>query len=190
VWFQWAQQDSNLRLRPCEGRTLPLSYAPAVNGLSSSACACCEQASARFRRAGLNGITSQGAYEHVFRVGARARGRKTSTPTNTDTRTSKSGSNSSTLRTIGEREPKTAGFREAGRLPLRYRISQSCGSNRLAHAARPRTCAINCAGPASRFPSISPRLLAKRARPIGRIITPSREARLSSAEPSWTCSRC
>jgi hypothetical protein len=25
----WAQQDLNLRLRPCEGRTLPLSYAPA-----------------------------------------------------------------------------------------------------------------------------------------------------------------
>ena len=25
---QWAQQDLNLRLRPCEGRTLPLSYAP------------------------------------------------------------------------------------------------------------------------------------------------------------------
>src|SRR5262249_48554205 len=24
----WAQQDLNLRLRPCEGRTLPLSYAP------------------------------------------------------------------------------------------------------------------------------------------------------------------
>lgn len=27
-YYQWAQQDSNLRLRPCEGRTLPLSYAP------------------------------------------------------------------------------------------------------------------------------------------------------------------
>ena len=26
--LQWAQQDLNLRLRPCEGRTLPLSYAP------------------------------------------------------------------------------------------------------------------------------------------------------------------
>jgi integrase-like protein len=26
--YQWAQQGSNLRLRPCEGRTLPLSYAP------------------------------------------------------------------------------------------------------------------------------------------------------------------
>ncbi len=26
--FLWAQQGSNLRLRPCEGRTLPLSYAP------------------------------------------------------------------------------------------------------------------------------------------------------------------
>ena len=26
--FQWAQQDLNLRLRPCEERTLPLSYAP------------------------------------------------------------------------------------------------------------------------------------------------------------------
>ncbi len=25
----WAQQDSNLRLPPCEGGTLPLSYAPA-----------------------------------------------------------------------------------------------------------------------------------------------------------------
>jgi hypothetical protein len=24
----WAQQGLNLRLRPCEGRTLPLSYAP------------------------------------------------------------------------------------------------------------------------------------------------------------------
>jgi hypothetical protein len=24
----WAQQDSNLRLPPCEGGTLPLSYAP------------------------------------------------------------------------------------------------------------------------------------------------------------------
>jgi hypothetical protein len=26
--FGWAQQGLNLRLRPCEGRTLPLSYAP------------------------------------------------------------------------------------------------------------------------------------------------------------------
>ncbi len=26
--FWWAQQDSNLRLPPCEGGTLPLSYAP------------------------------------------------------------------------------------------------------------------------------------------------------------------
>ena len=26
--FRWAQQDLNLRLRPCEERTLPLSYAP------------------------------------------------------------------------------------------------------------------------------------------------------------------
>ena len=26
----WAQQDSNLRLPPCEGGTLPLSYAPIV----------------------------------------------------------------------------------------------------------------------------------------------------------------
>ena len=26
IW--WAQQDSNLRLPPCEGGTLPLSYAP------------------------------------------------------------------------------------------------------------------------------------------------------------------
>ncbi len=26
--FLWAQQDLNLRLRPCEERTLPLSYAP------------------------------------------------------------------------------------------------------------------------------------------------------------------
>jgi hypothetical protein len=26
----WAQQDSNLRLPPCEGGTLPLSYAPGV----------------------------------------------------------------------------------------------------------------------------------------------------------------
>ena len=28
VWGWWAQQDSNLRLPPCEGGTLPLSYAP------------------------------------------------------------------------------------------------------------------------------------------------------------------
>ena len=28
VIFWWAQQDSNLRLPPCEGGTLPLSYAP------------------------------------------------------------------------------------------------------------------------------------------------------------------
>ena len=27
----WAQQDSNLRLPPCEGGTLPLSYAPIVS---------------------------------------------------------------------------------------------------------------------------------------------------------------
>lgn len=26
----WAQQDLNLRLRPCEERTLPLSYAPSI----------------------------------------------------------------------------------------------------------------------------------------------------------------
>jgi hypothetical protein len=26
----WAQQDSNLRLPPCEGGTLPLSYAPQI----------------------------------------------------------------------------------------------------------------------------------------------------------------
>ena len=26
--FQWAQRDLNPRLQPCEGRTLPLSYAP------------------------------------------------------------------------------------------------------------------------------------------------------------------
>ena len=26
--ISWAQQDLNLRLQPCEGRTLPLSYAP------------------------------------------------------------------------------------------------------------------------------------------------------------------
>jgi hypothetical protein len=26
----WAQQDSNLRLPPCEGGTLPLSYAPLI----------------------------------------------------------------------------------------------------------------------------------------------------------------
>src|SRR5271154_68926 len=26
----WAQQDSNLRLPPCEGGTLPLSYAPGI----------------------------------------------------------------------------------------------------------------------------------------------------------------
>src|SRR5277367_3150504 len=30
IW--WAQQDSNLRLPPCEGGTLPLSYAPFGNG--------------------------------------------------------------------------------------------------------------------------------------------------------------
>src|SRR5258707_13319720 len=29
----WAQQDLNLRLRPCEGRTLPLSYAPQRSSL-------------------------------------------------------------------------------------------------------------------------------------------------------------
>lgn len=28
----WAQQDLNLRLPPCEGGTLPLSYAPAEVG--------------------------------------------------------------------------------------------------------------------------------------------------------------
>jgi hypothetical protein len=28
IWGWWAQQDSNLRLPPCEGGTLPLSYAP------------------------------------------------------------------------------------------------------------------------------------------------------------------
>src|SRR6202034_1877102 len=28
VILWWAQQDSNLRLPPCEGGTLPLSYAP------------------------------------------------------------------------------------------------------------------------------------------------------------------
>ncbi len=28
----WAQQDSNLRLPPCEGGTLPLSYAPLAGG--------------------------------------------------------------------------------------------------------------------------------------------------------------
>jgi hypothetical protein len=28
----WAQQDSNLRLPPCEGGTLPLSYAPGADG--------------------------------------------------------------------------------------------------------------------------------------------------------------
>jgi hypothetical protein len=27
----WAQQDSNLRLPPCEGGTLPLSYAPLIS---------------------------------------------------------------------------------------------------------------------------------------------------------------
>jgi hypothetical protein len=29
----WAQQDSNLRLPPCEGGTLPLSYAPWSRGM-------------------------------------------------------------------------------------------------------------------------------------------------------------
>jgi integrase len=30
----WAQQDSNLRLPPCEGGTLPLSYAPRIRSRS------------------------------------------------------------------------------------------------------------------------------------------------------------
>jgi hypothetical protein len=35
VQFWWAQQDSNLRLPPCEGGTLPLSYAPGpLSGVS------------------------------------------------------------------------------------------------------------------------------------------------------------
>ena len=33
----WARQDSNLRLPPCEGGTLPLSYAPVAGRLMGPA---------------------------------------------------------------------------------------------------------------------------------------------------------
>ena len=62
--FWWAQQDSNLRLPPCEGGTLPLSYAPQMgvgrgpNGPAD-----------RFK------VNTTNARDHLWRA-ARARDRK------------------------------------------------------------------------------------------------------------------
>ncbi len=67
--FWWAQQGSNLRLRPCEGRTLPLSYAPG----------CGRRAEARLRKRFLargSGFRNRGRLIYVAALETDIRARR------------------------------------------------------------------------------------------------------------------